>query len=54
MGEMTWDLYVKLVTEYLNYSPKDVADSEEILRIIRDQKVMGAPELDLIQVSETK
>lgn len=54
VGEMTWDLYVKLVTEYLNYSPKDVADSEEILRIIRDQKVMGAPELDLIQVSETK
>ena len=50
VGDMTWDLYVNLVTEYLHYSLKDVAESEEILRIIRDQKVMGAPELDLIQV----
>ena len=49
-GDMTWHLYVKLVTEHLHYSQRDVTESEEILRIITEQKVMGAPEIDIIQV----
>ena len=49
-GDMTWHLYVKLVTEHLHYSQRDVTESEEILRIITEQKVMGSPEIDIIQV----
>ena len=51
---MSWEVYARLVREHCRYSKTDIEISKSLFEEISEHKMIGAREIDLIQVLNSR